>query len=214
MQQFLTHHNRKILYSLSFIEGASVMAVELLGAKMLAPFFGSSLYVWSTVMAITLGGLALGYFTGGYFSESKKNTNFLFYIVLVAACFSAIMPFNSQLILSLMGSENLVLSIIIATLLFLFPPVFLMGMVSPLIIEKLSTPNHLAGKIAGSIYAISTLGGIIATFAMGFYIIPTFGLSKPAYFIALFLSIIPLMLLYKNKNTTTFIAFFFFINWL
>ena len=46
---------------------------ELIGAKMLAPYFGSSLYVWATVMAVTLGGLALGYFTGGFFAEKNRN---------------------------------------------------------------------------------------------------------------------------------------------
>ena len=49
------------------------MAAELLGAKMLAPYFGSSLYVWATVLAITLGGLAAGYFMGGILSYKSKN---------------------------------------------------------------------------------------------------------------------------------------------
>ncbi|MBK6986726.1 MAG: hypothetical protein IPH32_19195 [Bacteroidetes bacterium] len=58
--------NRKFYFVLSFIEGGAVMATELLGAKMLAPYFGSSLYVWATVLAITLGGLA-GLFCRRYF---------------------------------------------------------------------------------------------------------------------------------------------------
>jgi len=65
--------SRNLLFLLCFLEGASVMIAELLGAKMLAPQFGSSLHVWSTVMAITLGGLALGYFCGGLISEKRKT---------------------------------------------------------------------------------------------------------------------------------------------
>ena len=90
---------RSFLFTLSFIEGASVMSAELIGAKMLAPYFGSSLYVWATVMAVTLGGLALGYFTGGFFAEKNKRNNFLFYIILIAAIFTALMPLSSKLIL-------------------------------------------------------------------------------------------------------------------
>ncbi len=56
----------KYLYLVAFIEGASVMAIELAGAKMIAPFFGTSLYVWASVLAVTLGGLAAGYFAGGW----------------------------------------------------------------------------------------------------------------------------------------------------
>ncbi len=55
---------KKLLF-LSFIEGAVVMAAELCGAKLLAPVFGSSLYVWASVMGITLAALALGYFLEG-----------------------------------------------------------------------------------------------------------------------------------------------------
>ena len=55
----LSIHNRLLLL-LSFIEGGSLMAVELMSARMLAPYFGSSLFVWATVLAVTLGGLTLG----------------------------------------------------------------------------------------------------------------------------------------------------------
>jgi spermidine synthase len=200
---------RSFLFTLSFIEGASVMSAELIGAKMLAPYFGSSLYVWATVMAVTLGGLALGYFTGGFFAEKNKHNNFLFYIVLTAAVFTALMPLSSKLILLITANLSLLTSIIISTLLFLMPPVFLMGMVSPLIIERLSNDTNNAGKISGSIYAISTLGGIIATFAMGFFIIPNFGLIKPAYFTGLCLGILPLIAIinYPKKAIAVLLCF-------
>jgi spermidine synthase len=200
---------RAFLFTLSFIEGASVMSAELIGAKMLAPYFGSSLYVWATVMAVTLGGLALGYFTGGFFAEKNKNNNFLFYIVLAAAIFTAFMPLSSQLILYITANLPLLTSIIASTILFLMPPVFLMGMVSPLIIERLSDDTNNAGKISGSIYAISTLGGIIATFAMGFFIIPNFGLIKPAYYTGLCLAILPLIAIvnYPKKAIAVLLCF-------
>jgi predicted membrane-bound spermidine synthase len=89
------------------------------------------------------------------------------------------------------------------------PPVFLMGMVSPLIIERLTNDTNNAGKISGSIYAISTLGGIIATFAMGFFIIPNFGLIKPAYFTGLCLGILPLIAIinYPKKAIAVLLCF-------
>lgn len=58
--------NQKYLYLIAFIEGGSVMAIELAGAKMIAPFFGTSLYVWASALAVTLGGLTTGYFAGGW----------------------------------------------------------------------------------------------------------------------------------------------------
>lgn len=207
----LSTNSRYYLYTLSFIEGASVMSAELIGAKMLAPFFGSSLYVWATVMAVTLGGLAAGYFTGGYFAEKSKQSHFLFYIVIIAALFTSLMPWSSKFILAMSADLPLLPAIIISTILFLMPPVFLMGMVSPLIIEKLSDEKHHAGKVAGSIYAISTLGGIIATFAMGFYIIPQIGLSKPAFFTGILLALLPLYAILNHKKQSLLFIILFVI---
>jgi spermidine synthase len=72
--------------------------------------------------------------------------------------------------------------------------------------------GHHAGKIAGGIYAISTLGGIIATFAMGFYIIPNYGLSKPAFFIGLLLSLLPFFAILKNYTHAAGVVIVFMLN--
>ena len=69
--------NKKSLYILSFIEGGVVMSTELVGAKLLAPYFGTSLYVWACVMALTLIGLAGGYFFGGRLSVKKNHETIL-----------------------------------------------------------------------------------------------------------------------------------------
>jgi len=207
----INSQTHQFIYALSFIEGASVMSAELLGAKMLAPFYGSSLYVWATVMAVTLGGLALGYFAGGIIAAKNKNNNMLFYVVILAAICTALMPISLKVVSFICASFSLVMAIIISTIVFLMPPVFLMGMVSPLIIEKLNNSGQNAGKIAGSVYAISTLGGILATFLMGFYIIPHYGLSKPALFTGILLSILPLYAVFFERMKFLFSVTLFLI---
>jgi predicted membrane-bound spermidine synthase len=194
---------------LSFIEGASVMAAELLGAKMLAPFFGSSLYVWSSVMAITLGGLAAGYFAGGVLSTRPTQERNLYIIMILAAAFTMVMPFTSRLAFILFGQISLIPAVIISSMIILFPPVFMMGMVSPMIISNLATEKSNAGKTAGTVYAISTVGGILATFLFGFWIIPAFGLSKPALVTGCILGLFPFVqLLIRNKNNFSLVFLF------
>jgi predicted membrane-bound spermidine synthase len=190
-----------LLLLLSFLEGASVMAAELLGAKMMSPYFGSSLYVWSAVMAITLGGLAGGYFTGGILSEKKGTYQSLYMVLVVAAIFTAVMPFVAGLAFGLFGSMSILPAVILSSGLVLFPPVFLMGAVSPLIIKLVSHQGMQAGRASGTVYAISTVGGILATFLFGFWIIPTFGLRIPAVITGCILGIIPTILLLKKGNT-------------
>jgi spermidine synthase/MFS family permease len=209
--QFLK--NRNIYFLLSFIEGASVMGAELLGAKMLAPYFGSSLYVWASVLAITLGGLAGGYFAGGIMSYKSKNPLALFYVLIAAATFTILMPFSSKMILWAIGAHSLIPSVIACSICILFPPVFMMGMVSPLIIRAITTNIEQSGRAAGAIYAVSTVGGIIATFAFGFFIIPTFGLTLPCIITGIVLGFIPLIIIFKKKQMGKVAGFFLLCIW-
>ena len=210
-----------LFYLLSFLEGASVMAAELLGAKMLAPYFGSSLYVWSAVLAITLGGLAVGYFVGGIISQRKNAERILYYVLIASALFLVIMPQAAKVVMVHTPSFSLSIAIIVSCLIFLFPPVFFMGMVSPLIVQCIAHPPTLSqregeqeqkvlplgkdlgwasGKTAGTVYAVSTIGGIIATFSLGFYFIPQFGLTVPAVVMGAILGIIPCVLLIMERK--------------
>ncbi len=205
--------NKKFYYLLSFIEGGAVMATELIGAKMLAPYFGSSLYVWATVLAITLGGLACGYFFGGILSYKSKNNLSLFYVLIAAAIFTILMPFTSKMVLWLIGSHSLIPSVVVSATCILIPPVFMMGMVSPLIIKITTSDIEQSGKTAGVIYAISTLGGIIATFAFGFLIIPTFGLTKPCIFTGIALGLLPAIILLQQQKIKSTLFFLLITVW-
>ncbi len=205
--------NKKFYFLLSFLEGACVMAAELLGAKMLAPYFGSSLYVWASVLAITLGGLAIGYYIGGVLSYKSTHKFTLFYVLLAAAIFTVLMPFTSKMVLWAIGLHALIPSVIASSFCILLPPVLMMGMVSPLIIRAITTDVDHSGKAAGAIYAISTLGGIIATFAFGFYIIPTFGLTYPAIISGIILGTIPAVIVLKNKQPLKGTGFFILCIW-
>jgi spermidine synthase len=205
--------NKNIYFLLSFIEGGSVMGAELLGAKMLAPYFGSSLYVWASVLAITLAGLAAGYFAGGVMSYKSKNPFALFYVLLAAATFTVLMPFSSKIVLWAIGMHSLIPSVILSSICILFPPVFMMGMVSPLIIRAITTDVEQSGKAAGAIYAVSTVGGIIATFAFGFFIIPAYGLTLPCIITGIILGFAPLVIILKRKKIGQGTGFFLLCIW-
>jgi spermidine synthase len=166
---------------LAFIEGANVMTTELLGAKILAPVFGTSLYVWASTLAITLLALMLGYYYGGHYSSVKNKVNAVYVILILAGFGLIIMPFLSALILPAMVKFSLTWGSIIALMLYMFPALFLMGMSSPIIIHKLTSTANDSGKTAGKVYAISTLGGVISTFVTGFYFLPELGIKITAF---------------------------------
>lgn len=185
------------------------MATEIIGAKLLAPLFGASLYVWSTVMAMTLGGLAVGYFLGGRLSQSDHKDKKLFFILLMAGLFIIAMPLFVHLLAGLAFKLPLLAGVVICAFFILVPPVFCMGMVSPLIVQLLSKKDDDGGRRAGEVYAISTVGGILATFLTGFYLIPTLGLHIPLFmFGGLLLCFSVIYFMTKKQFTMLFVVLF------
>jgi spermidine synthase len=195
---------------LSFIEGAAVMAAELCGAKLLAPVFGSSLYVWASVMGITLAALAGGYFYGGWLSEKNNSAKNLFRIMLAASLLIIAMPVLSVYILPYASYLPFLVSVVIGTVLLLFFPVFLLGAASPLFVALQTTRDQSAGKVSGMIYAISTVGGIVATFLSGFLLIPALGLTVSLIIFGSLLFISTLVV-FKNIRFTVTIFFVAFV---
>lgn len=207
---------RSYFYFLSFLEGSTVMAAELFGAKLLAPYFGTSLYVWAAALGLTLGGLMSGYFIGGVISRRVRDNERALYIILIlSGVFLFLMPFTSSWVMSYTIAMNLQTGALLSLLIFMFPPLLFMGMVSPLIINLLTEDAKGAGSSAGNVYAISTLGGILMTFLLGFWIIPAYGLTEPALLIGSGLTLFPAISLLRRKNygglavLLALVAFFF-----
>ncbi|MGZ4043251.1 MAG: fused MFS/spermidine synthase, partial [Bacteroidia bacterium] len=201
---------RKFLF-LSFIEGAAVMAAELCGAKLLSPIFGSSLYVWASVMGITLAALALGYFYGGMVTErSKDHSKKLFRILISASLFLVLMPLLSYYLVPRISYLPFLPAVVISTGCLLFFPVFFLGASSPLFIVLQTNSANSAGKVSGSVYAISTFGGILATFLCGFWLIPFAGLNITILIFGTLLFFFT-VLIFKTTKVTSLLLFSGFV---
>lgn len=198
---------QKRLLLLSFIEGSCVMVAELAGGKMLAPFYGTSLYVWASTLAITLGGLTIGYYLGGEWSkmELPKRKKRLFTTLSVASALVIIMPVIANFIMQRTLDMDFLVGLVVSQIFFLLPPILGMGIVSPMLISLIAEKNE-SGKAAGMVYAISTLGGVIATLITGFWLVPVIGISIPCVVIGALLLILSILIL-RPSNSITSAAF-------
>jgi predicted membrane-bound spermidine synthase len=169
------------LLLLAFFEGAAVMACELIGARLAAPYFGSSLTVWAAVLGVTLTALMCGYYTGGWLSEKFRSRAAVFFILAAAGALLIAMPVLSQWVMNATINMAVRSGATLSLCIYMFPPLFFMGMSSPVVIHLLNERAETSGKTAGSVYAISTLGGILATFLLGFWLMPWLGLRVPAF---------------------------------
>jgi spermidine synthase len=185
------------LFFVLLIEGGALMAVELMGAKLVAPFYGGSVYVWTAVLTITVLGLTLGYYAGGRLSKKRPSETALFIILGISAVLVLALPLTASISMALTRGVGLIIGICVTCFLLLLPPMLCFGMVGPLVVSLMSVRLDSVGKTAGTVYFTSTLGGIVATFWLGLYFIPVAGLRLCATLTGLALAALPAVYLLK-----------------
>jgi len=196
-----------------FICGAVVMIFELVGSRILGPYFGTSIFIWTSLIGIILGSLSLGYYLGGKIADKEPNLNNLSLIVFLSSI-SILLTFIIKdffLIILQNSISDIRITSIIASLVLFLPTSFFLGMVSPyaakLKLDSLST----SGSTVGNLYAISTTGSIIGTFLSGFYLIPNFGTNKLLIILSLTLIIVSLSLSVKKNIKIKWLFFIIII---
>jgi len=160
---------------LAAVGGAAVMAVELLGARILSVGYGGSLYVWAAMISVTLLSLALGYFVGGTLADRFPNPTLLSAILIVAGLLVSVCPFARPVFRWSYRAFGLKCGAVASSALVFVLPLGLLGTVSPFVIRLVGGSGRHAGMTAGSVYAIATLGSVVGTLATGLWIIPRFG---------------------------------------
>ena len=183
---------RRLLLPLAFTGGLASLGIEFAAARLLAPFFGQSLFIWGTLIGLILIYLTIGYYVGGRLADRRPDAHLLFQLTGAAALLTAAIPIVSRPILSLAQSGfaqlslGLVLGSLLSVIVLFAAPVILLGMVSPFVIRLRIRQLETAGNAAGAVYALSTLGSILGTFIPVFWLIPTYG-TRPTIFILAFL---------------------------
>jgi spermidine synthase len=159
----------------------SSLAVEFGASRLLAPYFGTSLYVWGVLIGLILIYLSAGYVIGGRLADRHPRDEVLYQVTAWAGLWIGLVPLVSYPILlaSQQGFKDLSVGLVAGTLLavvLLFAiPVILLGCVSPFAIRLLLKDIETGGNTAGRVYALSTAGSILGTFLPVFWFIPTYG---------------------------------------
>jgi len=170
-----------MLLVLVFVSGMASLGVEFGAARLLAPYFGTSLYVWGVLIGLVLVYLSAGYVIGGRLADRYPRPELLYQITAWAGLWIGVIPLLSYPILlaSQQGfkelSVGLVAGTLLATVLLFAVPVTLLGCVSPFAIRLLLKDVESGGNTAGRVYALSTTGSILGTFLPVFWFIPTYG---------------------------------------
>ncbi|MGA2480192.1 MAG: fused MFS/spermidine synthase [Spirochaetia bacterium] len=192
---------RLFLYVTAGITGAAIMIVEILGAKMLAPYFGTSHFVWTAQIAVTLVALAAGYYAGGRLVGGTARLGRLYGAIAIAAGYLALtVSLRSWAAAGLLALPLAAGSLLCSAFLF-FVPLGLLAMTGPFLVRVLTRAVSEVGGTVGRMTAVSTLGSFFGTLAIGYVLIPLLPNSVTMYGTACLLILVCLLyfLLWRRK---------------
>jgi spermidine synthase len=197
-----------------FVSGMTTMAVEMAASRLLGPYFGDSILVWANLIGLVLIYLTVGAYLGGRWADRNPQLDTLYTITTLAAFLVGLVPLIATPILRVaqqafarVGIELATYDAIqiggsfIAVLVLFAPAVTLLGCVSPFAIRLATRRVHSAGRSAGRIYAVSTVGSILGTFLPVLFTIPAVGTARTFLLFAALLLVSSLIGLIARRKT-------------
>lgn len=156
------------------------MGLELIAARVLSPYVGSSNVVWTSIIGIILASMSLGYWLGGKKADKDANIDQLSNILLFAGLATSAIPILETLIVKQFAGVigNLIITAILCAIIVFSIPSFILAMISPFAVKIKSKEDNEIGSLSGRISSLSTIGSIVGTFLMGFVLIPNIGVTN------------------------------------
>ncbi|WP_114325615.1 fused MFS/spermidine synthase [Candidatus Colwellia aromaticivorans] len=167
------------IYLLAFTSGFCIMGIELLGGRILAPFFGSSVHIWGSIITVFMLSLSLGYLFGGKLSTRSASLAIYGTIFLFAAIALLPIALSSQWLMEgiFITVEDSRYGSLLASMALFFIPTVILGMLSPYSVRLLVKNSNESGQVAGKLYFISTLGSALGTITTSFYLVLWFDIN-------------------------------------
>ena len=179
------------------------MAIELLGGRILAPYFGNSIYVWGSIISVFMVSLAVGYLFGGKLSVRDPGLmRYGCFFLLAAITLVPTMIYGNMVMDAVfLHIEDPRYGSLVASGLLFFLPVAILGMIAPYSVRLLVENTRHSGQIAGRLYFVSTLGSALGTLMTSFYLVLWFEVNQILFTMALVLSIAGLSSMLYGKLT-------------
>ena len=205
--------NRYFLYLVVFFTGGVILGLEILGTRILGPFYGVSIFLWSSLIGITLLSLSAGYFWGGKWADKEPKISKLCYVIAAAGIWILLIPILKEFVLNIAEHAGLRFAVLVSSFILFAPPLTLLGIVSPYAVKSTSENLDTVGSIVGNLYAVSTIGSVLSALLTGFVLIPNIGVNRLIFIFGLILLLISSVGLFEHfqKIKKVFTAAIFLI---
>lgn len=161
-----------------FIASFCTLVIELVAGRILAPYVGVSLYTWTSIIGVVLAGISIGAYLGGLIADRYPYPSTLGWLLFFSGLSALFISPLTNLVGGAEFQTSLMVRILLITTFIFFVPSCLLGMISPVVVKLTLKNLEKTGNVVGKIYAFSTLGSILGTFATGFFLISWMGTRK------------------------------------
>ena len=191
MTAVLSRASALAVYSCAFLVGCVLMGFEMLGSRYLFPYFGGGIGTWASLISTVLCALAIGYFSGSAIVDRRPSARTMGSMILISALYLALVPATADQIMSeiLEQMGDGASATLLASTVLLLIPLTLLGTFSPIAIGLLTRSAQEAGRVAGLVYGVSTIGNVVGTLFTTFTLIPTIGSRAITYWFAAVLAV-------------------------
>ena len=192
---------RALIACMAFISGFCIMTIEMLGARILSPYFGGSLSVWGSIITIFMLALALGYLLGGRLSTRTPSAATYALFFMGAALFSVPIILFADIIMNpiMINIEDPRYGSLLASIFLFFVPTSILGMISPYSVRLMVDKEEHSGHMAGLLYFISTLGSALGTLGTSFYFVLWYEVNQILWGSVLSLILAGFVILFVDK---------------
>jgi spermidine synthase len=163
-----------------FISGAVLLGMEIAASRVVAPYFGNSLFVWGALIGVVLTGLMIGYWVGGVLADRFPPERLLVGTMTLGALGVLGIPLLDGPVLELVveWDPGARLNPLIAAIILFGPASVVMAATTPIAVRLVATSLRTLGRTSGGLFSLSTGGSIVGTLATAFFLIPEFGLDQ------------------------------------
>ena len=159
-----------------FVASFCLLVIELVAGRLLAPYVGVSLYTWTSIIGVVLAGISIGAWVGGVLADRYRTDVVLPLLLLLSAAASfGVLPLADRAAFLPLPDGSLMTRVLAMAAIIFFLPAFLLGTISPVAVKMALRDLAETGHVVGKLYAVSTVGSILGTFATGFFLIARFG---------------------------------------
>jgi spermidine synthase len=158
-----------------FIASFCTLVIELVAGRIMAPYVGVSLYTWTSIIGVVLAGISIGAYLGGLIADRYPRSSTLGWLLFLSGLGAFFISPLTNLVGAAQFQTSLMIRILLITTIIFLVPSCLLGMISPVVVKLTLNNLEKTGNVVGKIYAFSTLGSILGTFATGFFLISWMG---------------------------------------